>query len=175
MMFRDLSTPILLLKCISYDDACFFYREFSNEDVNRYLFDADPCSSEEEAQEWIGFDMEPEPRNQQRWIIVRKETGESIGTCGFHCWNRETGEVEIGYDLYPSYWRQGYMTEALTQIIDFAKAEMRVKKVNAHSAAAATVFSPGKPLMHPAAHSLPPKHQHRSRQSCLQALHPNNR
>ena len=103
MMFRDINTTRLLLKCISYDDAGFFYREFSNEDVNRYLFDADPCSSEEEAKEWIDFYMEPEPRNQQRWIIVMKDTGEGIGTCGFHCWNRENGEVEIGYDLSPLY------------------------------------------------------------------------
>lgn len=79
-MFRDINTPRLLLKCISYDDAGFFYREFSNEDENRHLFDADPCSSEEEAKEWIDFYMEPEPRNQQRWIIVMKDTGESIGT-----------------------------------------------------------------------------------------------
>ena len=63
MMFRDINTLRLLLKCISYDDACFFYREFSNEDENRYLFDADPCSSEEEAKEWINFYMVPEPRN----------------------------------------------------------------------------------------------------------------
>lgn len=131
-MFIDLITERLLLKCISYDDADFFYKEFSNDEVNRYLYDADPCASKEEAKEWIDFYLEPEPRKQQRWIMVLKDTGESIGTCGFHCWNEETGEVEIGYDLYPTYWRQGYTTEALTKIIEFAKEIMCVKKIYAH-------------------------------------------
>lgn len=111
-MFRDLETERLLLRCISYDDAAFFYQQFSNDEVNRYLYDAEPCASKEEAEERIEFYLEPEPRNQHRWIPVLKSTGESIGARGFHCWNRKTGEVEIGYDLFPTYWRQGYTTEA---------------------------------------------------------------
>ncbi len=131
-MFMDLETQRLILKNISYDDADFFYREFSNDDVNRYLFDAEPCSSVDEAREWIDFYVEPEPRNQQRWILILKDTDENIGTCGFHCWNKETGEIEIGYDLYPTYWKQGYMTEAMTKIIEYAKEEMKVSKIYAH-------------------------------------------
>ena len=53
-------------------------------------------------------------------------------TCGFHCWNKETGEVEIGYDLYPTYWKQSYTTEALEKIIDFAEDIMKVNKIYAH-------------------------------------------
>lgn len=48
-MFIDLDTERLLLKCISYDDAEFFYKEFSNDDVNKYLYDAEPCTSVDEA------------------------------------------------------------------------------------------------------------------------------
>ena len=87
-MFIDLNTDRLFLKCISYDDADFFYKEFSNDDVNRYLYDAEPCTSVNEAKQWIDFYLEVEPRNQHRWIIVLSDTGESIGTCGFHCWNK---------------------------------------------------------------------------------------
>lgn len=61
-----------------------------------------------------------------------KENGEKIDTSGFHCWNKETGETELGYDLYPTYWKQGYMTEALTKIIEFAGKEMKVRKIYAH-------------------------------------------
>lgn len=134
-MLIDLTTERLLLRCIGYDDADFFYRQFSNDDVNRYLYDAEPCVSKEEAKEWIGFYLEPEPRNQHRWILVLKSTGESIGTCGFHCWNRKSGEAEIGYDLFPTYQRQGYMMEVLKKIIEFAKETMRVNKVYAHISA----------------------------------------
>ena len=80
--------------------------------MNRYLYDAEPFSSIEEAKKWITLFVEQEPRNQHRWIIVLKETGESIGTCGFHRWNKEKKEVEIGYVLNPTYWKHGYTTEA---------------------------------------------------------------
>jgi ribosomal-protein-alanine N-acetyltransferase len=134
-MFIDLETERLFLKCIGYDDTEFFYKQFTTDEVNQYLFDIEPFDSMEEAQKWIGFYLESEPRNQQRWIMVLKENGEKIGTCGFHRWNRETGEIEVGYDLQPSYWRKGYTTEALTSIMKFAVEEMKVEKIFAHISA----------------------------------------
>lgn len=131
-MFRNIETDRLLLKCISGEDDGFFYKEFSNEAVNRYLFDTEPCRSIEDAREWIDFFTVPEPRDRHRWVIILKTTGERIGTCGFHCLNEETGGMELGYDLYPTYWRQGYATEALTAIIAFAKKEMRAVWIDAH-------------------------------------------
>lgn len=65
-MFIDLMTEGLLLRYIRYEDAAFFYRQFSNDDVNKYLYDAEPCASIEEAKEWIDFYLEPEPRDQHR-------------------------------------------------------------------------------------------------------------
>lgn len=131
-MFVDLETQRIYLKCIGYDDAEFFLKQFSTDEVNRYLYDAEPCSSLEEAKKWIRFYLESEPRNQHRWIMVHKESGENMGTCGFHCWNREKGEIEMGYDLQPTYWRNGYASEALAAIIKFAADQMKVKKIYAH-------------------------------------------
>lgn len=131
-MFIDLATKRLILKNIGYDDTDFFYKQFSDNEVNRYLYDAEPFSSIHEAEKWISFYLHEEPRNQHRWIIILKESNEKIGTCGFHCWNRETGEVEIGYDLQPAHWRKGYSYEALSEIIRFAREEMKVSKIYAH-------------------------------------------
>lgn len=131
-LFTDLETKRLFLKCIGPEDADFFYREFSDAEVNRFLFDAEPCCSVEEAEGWIGFYLEPEPRDHHRWIIILKESGEKIGTCGFHCWNRETGEIEVGYDLFPAFWGKGYTFEALQEMILFAEYTMHVKKIFAH-------------------------------------------
>ena len=131
-MFIDLETERLFLKCIGYDDAEFFCKQFSTDEVVRYLYDTEPCRSVERAKEWIGFYLESEPRNHHRWIMVLKENGEKIGTCGFHRWNRETGEIEMGYDLQPAYWKHGFTSEALTAIMKFAVEEMKVKKIFAH-------------------------------------------
>jgi len=134
-LFIDIETERLYLKCIGHDDVEFFYKQFSNNEVNQYLYDAEPCRSMEQAQEWIDFYLESEPRNHHRWIMVLKENGEKIGTCGFHRWNRENGEIEMGYDLQPSYWRKGYTSEALAAIMKFAAEEMKVKKIIAHISA----------------------------------------
>jgi ribosomal-protein-alanine N-acetyltransferase len=132
MIFRELETDRLVLKNIGYEDIPFIYKEFSTDEVNMYLFDAEPVNSDEEAKRIIDFYVEPEPRNQHRWIIILKENNEKVGTCGFHCWNTNTHEVELGYDLQPDYWRNGYMSEALAAILAFSKNEMRTNRVIAH-------------------------------------------
>ena len=131
-MFINLETERLLLRGIGKDDSEFILKQFSTQEVNRYLYDAEPISSLEEAMEIIDFYIELEPRDQHRWIIILKDSNEKIGTCGFHCWNRENGEVELGYDLQPAYWKQGYMRDALTEILNFAKENMHIEKVYAH-------------------------------------------
>ncbi len=65
---------------------------------------------------------------------MKKDTGERIGTCGLHRWNRECCECELGYDLYPPCWGNGYMQEALRAVLRFARDDMGIKRVEAHIA-----------------------------------------
>ena len=130
-MFRPLETERLILKSIGSDDREFILNMFSDDAVNKYLFDAEPLQNLEEADEIIDFYIQPEPRNQHRWIIIRKEDNLKIGTCGFHCWDTNLSKVEIGYDLKKVFHGNGYMTEALQELIEFASNEMKVKTINA--------------------------------------------
>lgn len=129
MFFTELKTDRLKLKSIDRSDREFIFSQFSDKVVTKYLFDEEPLENLEGADEIINFYIQPEPRNQHRWIIQRKSDGEKMGTCGFHFWNHEENTVEIGYDLKEKYWGNGYMQEALTEIIKFAKENMGVKKI----------------------------------------------
>lgn len=131
MLFKELETDRLFLKNISRYDREFILKQFSNDEVNRYLFDAEPLTDIFGADEIIDFYMQPEPRAQHRWILVRKDDGTKIGTCGFHCWDKSNGCCDIGYDLYPDYWGKGYMMEALKAICVFARSDMKVSGINA--------------------------------------------
>lgn len=131
MLFKDLETERLLLKSISEDDASFILKQFSNDKVNRYLFDAEPMKNIQEADEIIDFYMQPEPRLQHRWILVTKEEGIKIGTCGFHYWDRGSNACDIGYDLNEAYWGKGYMVEVMKEILLFAVEQMKLKRINA--------------------------------------------
>ncbi len=131
MLFVDIETTRLHLKNISMEDRDFIYYQFSDDAVNRYLFDAKPMSDANEADELIRFYLQPEPRAQHRWILTRKTDGVKMGTCGFHCWNRKDGSVEVGYDLKQEFWGQGYVSEAMMAIIAFARESMDVKTISA--------------------------------------------
>jgi len=131
MFFRELETSRLYLKNISVNDRDFIFKQFSNDDVNKYLFDSEPLVNMCEADEIIEFYIQPEPRVQHRWILERKEDGKKIGTCGFHCWDKVTGCCDVGYDLFPVFEGKGYMSEAMQAIIAFAKTDMKVVCINA--------------------------------------------
>jgi len=131
MLFKNIETQRLILKNISSDDKDFIFSQFSDEVVTMYLFDEEPVTDMKEAEEIITFYMKPEPRPQHRWVLIRKTDGRKMGTCGFHCWDTTASKVEIGYDLKEEFWGNGYMQEALKEIITFAKEEMLIKEVKA--------------------------------------------
>ena len=131
MLFQTIHTDRLTLKIISSDDRDFILSHFSNNTVNEYLFDSTPPITLQDADNIIAPYIIPEPRTQCRWILVRKEDGTKIGTCGFHCWNPADNCCEIGYDLHPAYWGKGYMTEALNTIISFAESQMKINQIRA--------------------------------------------
>ena len=130
-IFTDLETERLILKNISPDDRDFIFRQFSDEAVCRFLFDAEPLTEIGGADKIIESYLQPEPRTHCRWILIEKNGGEKIGTCGFHRWNAWESYCEAGYDLFPDFWGRGYMTEAMREAIRFARAEMLIKTIGA--------------------------------------------
>jgi RimJ/RimL family protein N-acetyltransferase len=129
MFFRELETERLFLKNISTDDREFIFAHFSNEEVNKYLYDAEPMTKIQDADEIISFYLQPKQREHHRWVLVRKSDGVKMGTCGFHCRNKLS--CDVGYDLHPDFQGNGYMYEAMKAILDFAQTDMRIKYVNA--------------------------------------------
>lgn len=65
------------------------------------------------------------------WAIVLKENQKMIGTCGLTRIDEENSIAEIGYVLNPSYWGNGYATEAAKKMIDFAFNVIGVNRVEA--------------------------------------------
>jgi [ribosomal protein S5]-alanine N-acetyltransferase len=131
MFYNNRETDRLLLKNIDNGDREFIFSQFSDDDINKYLFDSEPLTDLSGADEIIDFYLTPEPRMQHRWIIQRKADGVKMGTCGFHCWSIKDSVVEIGYDLKKEFWGNGYMYESINNIIEFARDNMKVKEINA--------------------------------------------
>lgn len=45
--------------------------------------------------------------------IVLRETGELLGTIGFHFYEADTQRAEVGYDIWKESWNMGFASEAL--------------------------------------------------------------
>ncbi len=61
----------------------------------------------------------PEEKDYYEYIIYLKDTNEPIGHIIADRKNKEYNALELGYDLHPDYWNNGYMTEATVKFINF--------------------------------------------------------
>ncbi|NEB03781.1 GNAT family N-acetyltransferase [Streptomyces sp. SID13726] len=63
------------------------------------------------------------------FVLVRREDGRAVGGMGFHGAPDEDGRAEVGYDLAPSARGNGYATEALRALSDWALARDDVQSL----------------------------------------------
>jgi [ribosomal protein S5]-alanine N-acetyltransferase len=118
--FPVLETERLLLRQIVLDDAQAIYNYFSDNEVTKYYGMSSFTSLDEAENLILAFQEGFEGNQTIRWGVVRKDTNELIGTCGFHAWSKTHRRTEIGYEISRQNWRNGYVTEALHAIISYA-------------------------------------------------------
>ncbi|MEK4851443.1 GNAT family N-acetyltransferase [Paenibacillus sp. FSL H7-0756] len=127
----NLSEPInttrLHFRLLNQSDIDAVYRQFSDPDMCRY-FSEPPCDYNE-AMEIIEHYAQPEGKDHHRYGMFDRETHALIGTCGYHYWDAERKQVEIGYDIWKDYWGQGYMSEALPVLLDTCFIQLDVDSI----------------------------------------------
>jgi RimJ/RimL family protein N-acetyltransferase len=67
----------------------------------------------------------------QYWILINKETGAEIGCCGYKPYASDEYFFELGFHIMPTYWGQGYATEAARGAIDYAFNTLKLPKLYA--------------------------------------------
>jgi ribosomal-protein-alanine N-acetyltransferase len=131
-----LETDRLTLRPLSRLDTPFVVRHFTDPAVHRYLLDDEPIETEAQAAAIVDFYVEAPAATFNRWVLARREDGESVGTCGYHRWSRQHRVAEIGYDLSPAWWGRGYMREAVGAMLRHGAREMGLHRIEAMVAAA---------------------------------------
>lgn len=134
LMFPNLQTSRLIIRNIEANDKEFIYKLFSNEKVCEFLYDEEIFTNVNDAVAFINWNSNPEEKGYNRWVLVKKENGKQIGTCGYDNWDRFNNIAEIGYDLCQEYWGQGYMKEALESAIESGFKNMGLNRINAYVA-----------------------------------------
>ncbi|ULO08547.1 GNAT family N-acetyltransferase [Paenibacillus sp. 19GGS1-52] len=129
--FPILETERFVLRQLTRDDSIAIFQYFSLDEVTKF-YDLESFTNIEQAEELIQKWNQRFERNQAiRWGITLKSENRVIGTCGFHGWMKNHSKAEIGYELTPQYWRQGFMTEVLEKIIEYGFNDLGLNRIEA--------------------------------------------
>jgi [ribosomal protein S5]-alanine N-acetyltransferase len=96
----------------------YHWTERSAEDVQTFV------------QMFIGYQRE-QPRYRFQIAIVLRAEGRLIGNCGVRKKSPDALEADMGYEIAPPYWGQGYATEAARAILAFGFDELKLHRISA--------------------------------------------
>ena len=65
------------------------------------------------------------------WAVTEKESDECIGIMGFYRTQPEHFRTELGYMITAEHWGKGYVTEAVTVLLDFAFNSLQFHSIEA--------------------------------------------
>lgn len=127
-MIKTLETPRLQLRKMTIADSTEVFENWTNSEVvARYLTWA-PHSSIEITEEYLSFE---EKNRREGWGIVLKETNQLIGNIAVVDDKVKIKTKAMGYVLGEQFWNNGYMSEALTRVIDFLFETTDVNRIEA--------------------------------------------
>ena len=124
-----LETKRLILRTFKEDDAKEVFKCWESDPrVAKYMFWTSHNDINKTIQ-WVKKEISNiEKDNWYRWCIEEKSTGNIVGTCLIY-YEEEVQNYEVAYNLGYDYWGKGYVTEAMKQVLCFAKNELKLKEV----------------------------------------------
>lgn len=129
--FSEIETDRLILREINPEIIEYIFSNYGQKRL-RQFFD---CQSDEALEEErIRFQKKYISNLQwsfKNWLFVEKTSGKVIGDGGFHLWALPHKRAEIGYSIKEEQWNKGYMTEALSKIIEIGFREMNLYRIEA--------------------------------------------
>lgn len=129
--FPELHSERLVLKRISKEYAQDFLALRSHPEVMRYIERPRP-SSIEEVEAWIDLmDAAIAKSESVAWMMIQKDDNKLLGTIGYWRMKKEHFRAEIGYMMFPQYWGQGLMSEAMNLALDYAFNQMGMHSIEA--------------------------------------------
>ena len=121
-MKPDLHGSRIVLRSIQTDDSDDLFEIYG--DIQTMEFASDPVfTSKDMIVQMLESVVRLEKSGESlEWAIMEQATNKVIGTCGLHSFSDSGDSCEVGCLLNSSYWRQGYMSEALSLLIPHAKS-----------------------------------------------------
>ena len=71
------------------------------------------------------------PRIRYQFAVTLKSTGQLLGNCGVRRDSPEAQEGDMGYELDPKFWGNGFATEAARAVMQFGFSHMDLQRISA--------------------------------------------
>lgn len=128
----EIVTDRLCLREVTEIDYDFFAELETNEACLKYESDSVPTKDciDKKFSETLA-DMGKIPRDRYRLMITKLSTNEPVGKIVFWKIDDSIKEWEIGWDVHPKHWGNGYAPEAARELLKFAFNELGVHRVQA--------------------------------------------
>jgi len=129
----QLETDRLILRDYRPDDFEEYYRLMSDDQTMYYLLDLKQSSIDAARNSFneVLADKDSDDRKFYFLQMELKEPRETVGSVGYTVTDNtpENKTVHLGYFSYPKFWGNGYMSEAVNRVLEFAFAENNVYRV----------------------------------------------
>lgn len=126
-----LSTERLTLRPIAAGDGPALFAIFSDPEVVRY-WSRGVWTDMAQAEEMIAAAArDVADGSGLRYGIEIRATGELVGVASLFAFNRDNRRCDIGYVLASKHWGQGYISEALVPVLDYAFGALGMNRVEA--------------------------------------------
>jgi len=126
----QLETPRLILREFTDQDCSAVLAYQSDPRYLQYYewTERKPQEVQEFVQRFINQQKE-QPRYKFQLAVTLRSNRQLIGNCGIRMAYADARVADIGYELAPEHWGQGYATEAARAIVEFGFTQLRVQRI----------------------------------------------
>lgn len=129
--FPVLETARLILRRADSNDVNELFELRSNPEIMKFI-PRPLASTHEEISDFIKLtDEKIHNKEMINWAISLKDNPKMIGTIGYYYIKNEHYRAEIGYMLLPAYQGRGYITEAITEVVNYGFSQMKLHSIEA--------------------------------------------
>ena len=122
-----LETERLILRRLEKNDAKDIFEGFVNQEEFLYYTNKKPRTLEEEKASLENIEEKYQNKNYYNWLITLKFTKQIIGSVNFNV-NLKNDSVTFNYAIDNRFTNNGYMTEALICLKEFAFNTIKVNR-----------------------------------------------